>query len=159
MQANAGAAWREAALARHPSFRRREDWPRNPSGVRRGFRGAIQGLELAGELPRFGPTTTARSRPARRPTGRQIQSGRWKWNGIAIPNLVHCRQYRRRLAGGKSDAQRDVSDPLEVDPGVNVRGRGGGRSRLAVGTIRRAGRQKAPPSSALWQRELTLQAH
>ena len=36
--------------------------------------------------------------------------------------------------------------PLWNAPGVNLRGRVGGRSRLAHGTIRRLGRQKAPPS-------------
>ena len=52
---------------------------------------------------------------------------------------------RRALPAQILSGTRDVSDPLWNAPGVNLRGRVGGRSRLAHGTIRRLGRQKAPP--------------
>ena len=57
-----------------PSCRRTQDWPRDPSAVGRGFRGAIPGSEPPRDLPRFGPTTTADSRSSRRSTSRRNQA-------------------------------------------------------------------------------------
>ena len=68
---------------------------------------------------------------------------------IRVRFRLECRADRVRnrpafLAQILSGA-RDVSDPLWNAPGVNLRSQVGGRSRLAHGTIRRLGRQKAPP--------------
>ena len=50
----------------------------------------------------------------------------------------HADRVRKRpaLPAQILSGTRDVSDPLWNAPGVNLRGRVGGRSRLAVGTIR-----------------------
>ena len=57
-----------------------------------------------------------------------------------------CVRSHRALPAQILIGTRDVSDPLWNALGVNLRGQPGGRSRLAHGTIRRLGRQKAPPS-------------
>ena len=59
-----------------------------------------------------------------------------------------CVRNRRALPAQILSGTRDVSDPLWNALGVNLRGQGGGRSRLAHGTIRRLGRHTAPPSRA-----------
>ena len=48
------------------------------------------------------------------------------------------------LVARNCSCARDVSDPRN-ERGVKFRGQVAGRSRLAVGTIRRIGRHKAPP--------------